>query len=97
MGGAAYLAERASELLRQVRTISEIRGPVPTEMIPLVPPRMLKVLAVANLRKGPSSDSERLGSVEPGTELRAIARRGEWYQVEFEGKDPVWVHRRLVR
>jgi hypothetical protein len=97
MGGAAYLAERASELLRQVRTISEIRGPVPTELIPLVPPRMLKVLAVANLRKGPSSDSERLGSVEPGTELRAIARRGEWYQVEFEGPDPVWVHRRLVR
>lgn len=97
LGGAAYLAERASELLRQVKTIAEIRGPEPTELIPIIPPRMLEVLAVANLRKGPSSDSERLGSVEPGTELKAIARRGEWYQVEIEGKGPAWVHRRLVR
>jgi hypothetical protein len=97
LGGAAYLAERASELLRQVKTIAEIRGPEPTELIPLVPPRMIEVLAVANLRKGPSSDSERVGSVEPGNELKAIARRGEWYQVEIEGKEPAWVHRRLVR
>lgn len=97
VGGAAYLAERASELLRQVRTIAEIRESSPTELIPLVPARKLVALAVANLRKAPSSDSEKLGAVEPGTELRAIARRGEWFQVEVEGKDPAWVHRRLVR
>jgi hypothetical protein len=97
VGGAAYLAERASELLRQVRTIAEIRSDAPTELIPIVPPRMLEVIAPANLRKAPTSDSEKLGSVEPGTELRAIARRGDWFQVELEAKDPVWVHRRLVR
>jgi len=97
LGGAAYLAERANELLRQVRTIAEIRAGEPTELIPLVPPRALEVLSAANLRKGPSADSEKLGAVGPGTELKAIARRGEWFQVEIEGKTPVWVHRRLVR
>ncbi|HJS73349.1 MAG TPA: SH3 domain-containing protein [Vicinamibacteria bacterium] len=97
VGGAAYLAERASELLRQVRTIAEIRSDAPTELIPIVPPRTLQVVATANLRKAPTSDSEKLGAVEPGTELRAIARRGDWFQVELEAKDPVWVHRRLVR
>jgi Bacterial SH3 domain len=97
VGGAAYLAERASELLRQVRTIAEIRDGSPTELIPLVPPRTLEVVAAANLRKTPSSESEKLGAVEPGTKLQAIARRGDWFQVEVKGKDPVWVHRRLVR
>jgi hypothetical protein len=97
LGGAAYLAERASELLRQVKTIAEIRGSSPTELIPLVPARALMVLAAANLRKAPSSDSEKLGAVEPGTELKAIARRGEWFQVDVEGIGAVWVHRRLVR
>ncbi len=97
VGGAAYLAERASELLRQVRTIAEIRDGSPKELIPLVPPRTLEVVAAANLRKTPSSESEKLGAVEPGTKLHAIARRGDWFQVEVEGKDPVWVHRRLVR
>jgi hypothetical protein len=97
VGGAAYLAERASELLRQVRTIAEIRTDAPTELIPIVPPRMLQVVATANLRKAPTSDSEKLGAVEPGTELRAIARRGDWFQVELEAKEPAWVHRRLVR
>jgi Bacterial SH3 domain len=97
VGGAAYLAERASELLRQVRTISEIRSDSEAELIPIVPPRMLQVISAANLRKSPSADSEKVGGVEPATELRAIARRGDWFQVELEGKDPVWVHRRLVR
>ncbi len=97
VGGAAYLAERASELLRQARTIAEIRSDSEAELIPIVPPRMLQVVAAANLRKSPSADSKKLGAVEPGTELRAIARRGDWFQVEVEGKDSVWVHRRLVR
>ncbi len=97
MGGAAYLAERASELVRQVRTIAEMRNGSPSELIPIVPPRPLQVVATANLRKAPSTDSEKLGSVEPGAELRAIARRGDWFQVEIEGKEPAWVHRRLVR
>jgi hypothetical protein len=97
VGGAAYLAERASELLRQVRTIAEIRSGAPTELIPIVPPRTLQVVSAANLRKAPSADSEKLGAVEPGTELRAIARRGDWFQVEVQAEEPVWVHRRLVR
>ncbi len=97
VGGAAYLAERANELVRQVRTIAEIRSGSPTELIPLVPPRTIEVVAAANLRKAPSSEAEKLRAVEAGTKLRAIARRGDWFQVEVEGNDPVWVHRRLVR
>jgi hypothetical protein len=97
VGVAAYLAERAGELLRQVRTIAEMRGSSPTEVIPLIPPRTLRVLSQANLRKAPSSDSDRVGAVTPGTELTATARRGEWFQVDFQGMASVWIHRRLVR
>ena len=97
VGGAAYLAERASELVRQVRTIAEIRGSSESELIPIVPPRTLEVLAPANLRKDASAESPRMGSVEAGTRLIAIARRGDWFQVQVEGKEPLWIHRRLVR
>ncbi|HEY7817939.1 MAG TPA: SH3 domain-containing protein [Vicinamibacteria bacterium] len=97
VGVAAYLAERAGELLRQVRTIAEMRGSSPTALIPLVPPRTLRVLSQANLRKAPSSDADRVGAVTPGTELTATARRGEWFQVDFQGMAEVWIHRRLVR
>jgi hypothetical protein len=97
VGVAAYLAERAGELLRQVRTIADLRGSSPTELIPLVPPRTLRVLSQANLRKAPSSESDRVGAVTPGTALTATARRGEWFQVDFQGMPSVWIHRRLVR
>jgi Bacterial SH3 domain len=97
VGGSAYLAERASELLRQVRTVAEIRANEPKELIPIVPPRQIVVAAAANLRKGPSSDSERVRAVEPGTTLKAVARQGEWYQVEVEGGEPAWIRRRLIR
>lgn len=97
VGGAAYLAERASELVRQVKTVAEIRSTEPTELIPIVPPRYIEVSAVANLRKAPSVNSVRVGTVEPGTRLRAVARQGEWYQVQTEGGEEAWVHRRLVR
>jgi hypothetical protein len=96
VGGAAYLAERASELVRQVKTVAELRADEPKELIPIVPPRDIEVSAVANLRKAPSANSERVGSVEPGTRLRAVARQGEWYQVETDGGAAAWVHRRLV-
>jgi Bacterial SH3 domain len=97
VGGAAYLAERASELLRQVRTVAEIRSKEPKELIPIVPPREIEVGAPANLRQAPRSDSERVASVEAGTRLTAIARQGDWYQVETDGGQQVWIHRRLIR
>jgi hypothetical protein len=97
VGGAAYLAERASELLRQVRTVAEIRANEPRELIPIVPPREIEVGAPANLRKAPRADSEKVGSVEAGALLKAVARQGEWYEVETEGGENVWIHRRLVR
>ncbi len=97
VGGAAYLAERASELLRQVRTVAEIRSKEPKELIPIVPPREIEVNASANLRKAPRSDSERVGSVEAGTRLKAIARQGDWYRVETADGQQAWIHRRLIR
>jgi hypothetical protein len=97
VGGAAYLAERASELVSQVKTVAEIRSNEPAELIPIVPPRFIEVSAAANLRKAPSVNSGRVGSVEPGARLRAVARQGEWYQVQTDGGEEAWVHRRLVR
>jgi uncharacterized protein YgiM (DUF1202 family) len=36
-------------------------------------------------------------SVEPGTMLKAVARQGEWYQVELDSGEELWIHRRLIR
>lgn len=97
IGGAAYLADRAGELLRQVRTVAEIRSKGPREIIPIVPPRAMEVQAASNLRSDPSSKSTRLGGVETGTKVEAIARQGDWYQIVTAAGTKAWIHRTLVR
>ncbi len=97
IGGAAYLADRAGELLRQARTVAEIRGKQPGEMIPIVPPRSMEVQTSANLRREPSTESPRLGGVESGTQVEAIARQGDWFQIVTDAGTKAWIHRALVR
>lgn len=97
VGGAAYLAERAGELLRQVRTVAEIRSKGPKELIPIVPPRWVEVQTQANLRAGPGTDHERVGTLAAGTKVQALAREGEWYQVRTDDGATAWIYRRLVR
>ena len=97
VGGAAYLADRAGELLRQARIVAEIRKKEPREILPIVPPRAMEVQTGANLRSGPSSESRRVGGVKTGTKVEVVARRGDWYQIVTAAGAKAWIHRSLVR
>ena len=99
-GGAAYLAERASGLIRQARIVGEIRASSDRawgDLIPIVPPRRMTVISNSNLRAGPGVDRERIAGVKRDEMLLAVARSGEWLQIETESGLKAWIHRRLVR
>lgn len=97
VGGAAFLAERAGELVRQSRTIAEVRSRQSSELLPIVPPREIEVRVGANLRSAPRSDSQRVGGVVAGARLTAIARVGDWFQVRTHTGEEAWIHRGLVQ
>jgi hypothetical protein len=99
-GGAAYLADRAAEAITQARTVAEVVSRNADEgagLIPIVPPRMVEVAVVANLRDGPDSTRPRVGRATPGTRLRAVARLGEWLEVETDGGRTAWIRRGTLR
>ena len=99
-GAASYLAERASELVRQARIVGEIRASrsgQSRQIIPVVPPRELVLTTNANLRAGPGLDHQRVGGMEEGEQVVAVARAGEWYKVQIGSGDLVWIHGRLLQ
>lgn len=51
-----------------------------------------------NVRAGPDINDERVGLIYPGTQYRVIARRFEWYQIEFleSPTGSAWVHNSVV-
>lgn len=98
--GAAYLAERAGELTRQARLVSEFRAATPHrtgELIPIVPSRELEASVKANLREGPGTDTARIGQLEKGETVTAFARMGDWFQVETKEGTQAWLHRSVVK
>lgn len=99
-GGAAYLAERASDLVRQARMAGQIRASSAdqsAEVIPIVPPRSLEVLTSANLREGPGRNRRRVGGIDQGEQVLAVARSGDWFHVETDSGRRAWIHRSLVK
>jgi len=100
LGGAAYLAERASELVRQANTVSKFRAGAPNQppdVIPIVPPRSLEAVVKANLRGEPATHAGRLGTLEKGQRVMALARWGSWFQVETDGGLKAWIHQSVVK
>ncbi len=98
-GGALYLAERASELVRQAGAVAEVRRTTTGEVgpiIPVVPPRAMTVVANSNLRRGPGTDHPRVGGVKQGETVLATARSGAWFRVETESGLEAWILGRLV-
>jgi ribosomal protein L29 len=99
-GGASFLAERANDLVRQARMVSEIRSSaaLPSgDVIAIVPPRSLEVLENSNLREGPGIDTRRIGSVRKGEHVIAVARTEDWFQVENPSGGKAWISGDLVR
>ncbi len=95
--GAAYLAERASDLVRQSRTTTGFRPVTPTEpLTPLMPPLNLRVTADASVRGGPAMSFDRVDVLSAGQEVLAVAASGDWQHVESEEGLRGWVHSRLL-
>jgi hypothetical protein len=98
--GAAFLAERAGELVHQANLIKEYRLNVSNQKenaVPIVPPRRLEARVKCNLRAGPSLNADRVGGLIEGQQVDAVARSGDWYQVETESGRTVWLHKSVVR
>jgi hypothetical protein len=98
-GGASYLADRAGELVGHARAVAEATAPngEASGHIPIVPARGVEVVASANLRDGPDSTRRRVGVATPGTRLTAVGRQGDWFEVETDTGQRVWIYRPLVR
>jgi uncharacterized protein YgiM (DUF1202 family) len=99
-GGAAYLADRAAEAIGQANRVAEVASRETGEtagLIPIVPPRMVEVAVAANLRSGPGTTRPRVGQARPGAQLRAVARLGEWLEVESGAGGTTWIHRDTLR
>lgn len=99
-GGAAYLADRAAEVISQAQADAEAASRQTSQSadpIPIVPPRTVEVAVVANLRSGPDITKRQVGQAKPGTKLRAVARLGDWLQVETDDGGTAWIHRSTLR
>lgn len=99
-GGAAFLAERGGELVRQARVVGEIRGASGrhgSQVIPIVPSRTVTAANAANLRAGPGVDHDRVGGLSEGETVSAVARLGDWIQIQTDSGERAWIHGSLVR
>ncbi len=99
-GGSSYLSERAGELVRQARMVAEVRTSFlggSDRIIPIVPARNLETVVKANLRQAPGKDKSIVGQVDKGKQILAIARWGDWFQVEAGDGLRSWIHTSVVR
>ena len=89
-GAACYLAQRAREAIRKKM--------VPVGNVePLPAPQDFEVVSKSNLRVGPGTDHQRIGSAKPGDRLTALARKGEWFRVQTASGALAWIHASLVK
>lgn len=96
-GGAVYLAEKASDLVRRARPATQAPTQVAREdVVPLVPPLSRTTNSPTNLREGPGVEFERKGLIPVGEELSVLAAAGEWRHVERPTGTRGWVHSRLL-
>ena len=99
-GGSSYLSERAGELVRQARMVADIRTSslsTSDEIIPIVPARNVEAVVNANLREAPGKDKSLVGQVAKGKQILAVARWGDWFQVETGDGLRAWIHTSVVR
>lgn len=96
-GGAAYLAERASDLVRQARTAREVmRVPTTAAVEALLPPLNMRTTRSTNVRQGPATTFERVSVLPPGARVLAVAASEEWRHVESDTGIRGWVHSSLL-
>ena len=65
-------------------TEMEQLSPTPTRTATIVANNFIEALSdETNVRAGPDIEAERVGLIYPGTQYRVIARRFDWFQIEF--------------
>lgn len=97
--GASYLADRAGDLVQHAWTVAAVAAQQTQEakgLIAIVPPRTIEVAVAANLREGPDAGRRRVAGVQPGAQLVAVARLGQWFEVQTEG-GTAWIHRATLK
>ena len=50
-----------------------------------------------NIRSGPSSDSEKIGTIAKGTSVRVIETKGKWSRIETDDGQVAWVATRFLK
>lgn len=98
-GGAVYLADKASGVLRQARiTGVTSRAQLPEErpVEALMPVLAMTISSRANLRDGPGLEFERRAALAAGEPVTALATSAEWRHIERVGGERGWVHSRLL-
>ncbi|MEF3273544.1 MAG: SH3 domain-containing protein [Chloroflexus sp.] len=85
-----------SEFLNIAAGVVE-RVPVATTIPDPNPPLVGAVLENSvNLRKGPGSAYDRIGSVNAGTQVKLLARHKDWYRVELPSGTKAWIYAELL-
>jgi uncharacterized protein YgiM (DUF1202 family) len=73
------------------------RVPVASSIPDPNPPLVGSVLENSvNLRKGPGSAYERIGSINAGAEVKLLARHKDWYRVELSNGTRAWIYSELL-
>ncbi len=79
-------------------TVVEL-SPTPTRTATVVANNFIEALSDdTNVRSGPDIEAEPLGQIYPGTQYRVVARRFDWYQIEFQDSPTgsAWVYSGVV-
>lgn len=93
-GAAAFFALKAQETVMKARDAAVVVVREGVER-PATQKAYTVKAAVANLRKGPATDTPVVATMPKGSALEASVVRGEWIKVKL-GNVVGWVHRSLV-
>ncbi len=74
---------------------TEAPAPVQTET-PVNKAAYISSSAAANLRSGPSTDTQSIGKLARHTKITVVAENGDWYKVSYNGKVG-YVYKQLVK
>lgn len=61
-----------------------------------LPSQVIVIVTIANIRSGPGTNYQIVGSAKQGEKLIVLEEEGEWYNVELPDGKIGWVHKKLV-
>lgn len=95
-GGALFLATQAKGHLRAAEVAPAPRGAAQPDEVPFASPLAYVVHTDANVRAGPGSTFQVVGTVRKGTPVTAFARKNRWLRITDERGLTGWVFEDLL-